>query len=82
VENPTGNRQYTRNSISSDDYSFTAEHDGKFIYCFGNEAWSSNTKEVSFNVHGVVYVPGSEMPEDPLEAEGWFIPLETMDTPE
>ena len=74
VENPSGQRQYTKNSISSDEYSFTAKQDGKFVYCFGNEAWSSNSKEVSFNVHGVVYVPGNELPDDPLEAEGEFIP--------
>lgn len=40
------------------------------MYCFGNEAWSSNSKEVSFNVHGVVYVPSEEIPSDPLEVEG------------
>ncbi|KAK2777370.1 p24 complex component [Emmonsiellopsis sp. PD_33] len=69
VEDPSGVRQYNKHSISSDDYSFTAARDGKYLYCFGNEAWSSNSKEVSFNVHGVVYVPESEAPTDPLEAE-------------
>ena len=42
------------------------------MYCFSNEAWSASTKEVSFNVHGIVYVPESEAPSDPLEAEGVF----------
>ncbi|KAL1953546.1 hypothetical protein VTO42DRAFT_2602 [Malbranchea cinnamomea] len=69
VDSPSGRRQYSKNAVSSDEYSFTADRDGKYIYCFGNEAWSSNSKEVSFNVHGVVYVPPSEMPSDPLEAE-------------
>jgi hypothetical protein len=58
--------------VSNGDYSFTAKHDGKFVYCFGNQHWGSNTKEVSFNVHGVVYVPETQMPSDPLEAEGAF----------
>ncbi|KMU78863.1 Emp24p [Coccidioides immitis RMSCC 3703] len=47
----------------------SATRDGRYVYCFGNEAWSSNSKEVSFNVHGIVYVPESELPTDPLETE-------------
>ena len=43
--------------------------DGKHVYCFSNEHWSANSKEVSFNVHGIVYVPESDATSDPLEAE-------------
>ena len=57
-------------AVSSGDHSFDARNDGKHLYCFSNEAWSASTKEVSFNVHGIVYVPESEAPSDPLEAEG------------
>jgi hypothetical protein len=32
-------------------------------------SWSANSKEVSFNVHGIVYVPESQAPQDPLEVE-------------
>lgn len=46
--------------------------DGKYTYCFSNEHWSANSKEVSFNVHGIVYVPESEAPADPLEKEGMW----------
>ena len=56
--------------MSSGDHSFDARNDGKHVYCFSNEAWAAGTKEVSFNVHGIVYVPESEAPSDPLEAEG------------
>ena len=56
--------------MSSGDHSFDAKMDGKYIYCFSNEHWSASSKEVSFNVHGIVYVPESEAPSDPLEAEG------------
>ncbi len=59
-------------TVSTGDYSFTAQHDGKYIYCFSNEHWSASSKEVSFNVHGIVYVPEAEAPSDPLEAEGKF----------
>merc|ERR1712000_673687 len=57
------------NTVSSGDYSFEARMDGQYIYCFSNEHWSANSKEVSFNVHGIVYVPESEAPQDPLEKE-------------
>lgn len=63
-------RQYYKQAVSSDDYTFTAMSDGKYHYCFSNEGWTSNSKEVSFNVHGVVYVPEAEMEQDPLETEG------------
>ncbi|KAI5293456.1 p24 complex component, partial [Ascosphaera atra] len=69
VEDPSGVQQYSKSAVSSDEYSFTAHRDGRYLYCFGNEAWSSNTKEVSFNVHGIVYVPESEIEKDPLEVE-------------
>lgn len=56
--------------MSSGDHSFDAHEDGKYTYCFNNEHWGANTKEVSFNVHGIVYVPEHEAPQDPLEKEG------------
>lgn len=70
VEDPRGNRQYFKQAISSEDYSFNAHSDGQYTYCFSNEGWASNSKEVSFNVHGIVYVPESELAQDPLETEG------------
>ncbi|KAJ5628111.1 hypothetical protein N7490_010339 [Penicillium lividum] len=69
VEDPLRNRLYYKQAISNEDYSFTAQADGRYNYCFSNEGWTSNSKEVSFNVHGIVYVPESEMAQDPLEAE-------------
>ena len=56
-------------SVSSGDHSFEAKRDGKYVYCFSNEKWSATSKEVSFNVHGIVYVPESDTPSDPLEGE-------------
>lgn len=68
--NPIGMYQMVERSVANGDHSFVAPMDGKYVYCFSNEAWSTNTKEVSFNVHGIVYVPESEAPQDPLEKEG------------
>lgn len=70
IIDPSGSYETQMNSVSSGDYSFDARMDGKYMYCFSNEHWSANSKEVSFNVHGIVYVPESEAPQDPLEQEG------------
>ncbi|GME21960.1 GOLD domain-containing protein [Neofusicoccum parvum] len=69
IQNPANGMQVHERGVSSGDHSFTAASDGKYTYCFSNEHWAANTKEVSFNVHGIVYVPESEAPQDPLEKE-------------
>lgn len=69
IKQPSGQYQTHSNAVSSGDYTFEAGSDGKYEYCFSNEYWSATSKEVSFNVHGVVYVPESDTPSDPLEAE-------------
>jgi len=69
IQNPSNAFQVHERSVSSGDHSFTAGQDGKYVYCFSNEAWSANSKEVSFNVHGIVYVPEEEAPQEPVEKE-------------
>jgi hypothetical protein len=64
-----GEFETNQRSIANGDFSFTATYDGKYTYCFSNQHWGAHTKEVSFNVHGVVYVSEAEVPSDPLEAE-------------
>lgn len=70
IEQPSRGYQVHERGVSSGDHTFDAAEDGKYTYCFNNEHWGANTKEVSFNVHGIVYVPESEAPQDPLEKEG------------
>ncbi|KAK9770696.1 hypothetical protein AB5N19_00296 [Seiridium cardinale] len=69
IQNPTGLYETYQKTVSNGDFSFDARHDGKFTYCFGNEHWGANSKEVSFNVHGIVYVAEHEADKDPLESE-------------
>ncbi|KUI66258.1 Endosomal protein P24B [Cytospora mali] len=69
ITNPNGQYEVNEKSTSNGDHSFEAKHDGKYTYCFGNEHWGSSSKEVSFNVHGIVYVSESEAAQDPLESE-------------
>ncbi|PWZ02338.1 supernatant protein factor, C-terminal domain-containing protein [Testicularia cyperi] len=47
-------------------YSFTAQDDGRYTYCFSNEFSTVSDKTVSFNVHGIIYVPD----------EGEMLPIE------
>ncbi|MCJ1372243.1 p24 complex component [Loxospora ochrophaea] len=69
IQDPGNGYQVHERSVSSGDHSFDARMDGKYTYCFSNENWAASSKEVSFNVHGIVYVPESDVPADPLEAE-------------
>ncbi|KAH8929792.1 supernatant protein factor, C-terminal domain-containing protein [Atractiella rhizophila] len=47
-------------------YSFTADKDGRYEYCFSNEYSTVSGKTVSFNVHGIMYI----------EDEGHVAPIE------
>ncbi|KAK1982135.1 emp24/gp25L/p24 family/GOLD [Colletotrichum cereale] len=69
IVNPQGQYETFDKSVSNGDFSFDAKHDGKHEYCFGNEHWGAHSKEVSFNVHGIVYVSETDVPADPLETE-------------
>lgn len=72
VSTPNGQYEVNEKAVSNGDHSFEAKQDGKYIYCFGNEGWGASSKEVTFNVHGIVYVSESDAPQDPLESEGTF----------
>ncbi|KAI9752071.1 MAG: p24 complex component [Lichina confinis] len=69
IQDPVGNNIEHRRSVANGDHSFDAKNNGRYTYCFSNEHWSASTKEVSFNVHGIVYVAESEAHSDPLELE-------------
>ncbi|KAF2866345.1 transmembrane emp24 domain-containing protein 2 precursor [Massariosphaeria phaeospora] len=69
IEAPSRAYVVYEKGVSSGDHTFEAQEDGKYTYCFNNEHWGANTKEISFNVHGIVYVPEAEAPQDPLEKE-------------
>lgn len=69
ILDPTGSYKTKEHSVSSGDHSFEAVLDGRYTYCFSNENSNVGTKEVSFNVHGIVYVPEEPESSDPLERE-------------
>ncbi|KZT41101.1 supernatant protein factor, C-terminal domain-containing protein [Sistotremastrum suecicum HHB10207 ss-3] len=53
---------------STGSVSITAEHDGRYEYCFSNLMSPVADKIVSFNVHGIVYV-GEDESIAPMERE-------------
>jgi hypothetical protein len=69
IQDPSGTLKVSEHAVSSGDYSFEAHLDGRYTYCFSNENSNVGTKEVSFNVHGIVYVPEEPESSDPLERE-------------
>jgi len=50
-------------------YSLTATGSGRYTYCFSNEMSTVTEKTVSFNVHGVMFVPDDGTHTDPLDKE-------------
>jgi hypothetical protein len=53
---------------SHGDVSVKASEPGKYGYCFSNEKSSIDTMDVSFNIHGVVYVDINDPNNDSLDA--------------
>lgn len=69
IQEPTGSNYLHERAVSSGDHGFESRHDGRHTYCFSNEHSSASSKEVSFNVHGTVFVSEGESKE-PLDVEG------------
>ncbi|ODQ65413.1 hypothetical protein NADFUDRAFT_83394 [Nadsonia fulvescens var. elongata DSM 6958] len=56
-------------NVADGDVSYEITQSGRYEYCFSNEASSIGTKDVSFNVHGVVYIDLDEPTADELDVE-------------
>ncbi|CCK71199.1 Emp24p KNAG_0G01410 [Huiozyma naganishii CBS 8797] len=52
---------------SHGDVSLTVPYKGKFQYCFVNENSGIETKDVTFNIHGVIYVDPSDPEANTLD---------------
>lgn len=68
ITSPSGKVVKQQNDISHGDISTKATENGKYGYCFSNERSSITTKDVSFNIHGVIYVDATDTNADTLEA--------------
>lgn len=67
VESPSGRVLKTLNDATHAAIQIKAEESGKYKYCFSNEDSSMETKDVAFNVHGVIYVDVNDNSENNLE---------------
>ncbi|SCU84797.1 LAFA_0D12068g1_1 [Lachancea sp. 'fantastica'] len=53
--------------VSHGDVHISVPQDGKFEYCFSNERSGATTKDVTFNIEGVVYVDYNDPKADSLD---------------
>ncbi|CAN3373716.1 hypothetical protein DIURU_005518 [Diutina rugosa] len=56
IINPNGQVVQSRENLDHGDISYKADVSGKYLYCFSNEKSNRVDLDVSFNVHGVVYI--------------------------
>jgi hypothetical protein len=68
VQSPSGKILKTLTDATHGSIQIKAEENGKHMYCFSNEDSTLKTKDVSFNVHGVVYVDVNDNSQDNLES--------------
>lgn len=64
---PNGQVRIKKADYDHGDESIKAEVDGKYQYCFSNERTSRVDIDVTFNVHGVVYVDVNDPQADSLD---------------
>ncbi|KAG9317259.1 COPII-coated vesicle protein [Chiua virens] len=69
LADPEGNvlSRHLRHTTGST--SITAEKDGRYEYCFSNQMSTMADKQVSFNVHGIIYISEDEDIVAPVERE-------------
>ncbi|KAG8982114.1 p24 complex component [Tulasnella sp. 425] len=68
LKDPLGGTITKHDRQSTGSATITADKDGRYVYCFSNEMSTVSDKEVSFNVHGVIYV-ADEGVVAPIERE-------------
>ncbi|KAL7410347.1 emp24/gp25L/p24 family/GOLD-domain-containing protein [Mrakia frigida] len=57
LKDPNSKIIYNQHRNPTGTFTFTSAIDGRYQYCFSNEMSTVSPKTVSFNVHGVIYVP-------------------------
>ena len=70
ITDPHNNVLINTPQVSLGDHSVEAKTDGKHTYCFMHEGRDHYPREVSFNVHGVVYVSEDDPDhKDPVDKQ-------------
>ncbi|GME97496.1 hypothetical protein B5S28_g2211 [[Candida] boidinii] len=68
IQSPSGKILEKLNDVTHGTVQAKADEQGKYEYCFSNEDSSMKTKDVSFNVHGVIYVDVNDNSADNLDS--------------
>lgn len=55
--------------VADGDVSIEVQMTGRYEYCFSNQFASTGTKDVTFHVHGVIYMGADDVKPGSLEAE-------------
>lgn len=61
------NKVVSSHYLDHGDISHIAKFTGKYLYCFSNEKTSRTDLDVSFNVHGVIYINPNDPKSDTLD---------------
>ncbi|KAK6463465.1 endosomal P24B protein precursor [Scheffersomyces coipomensis] len=67
IISPSGQILLKKQALDHGDESVKAPVNGKYIYCFSNERTNRVDVDVSFNIHGVVYVDINDPKSDTLD---------------
>lgn len=67
IGSPNGQIVLKRNDVDHGDETIKATNDGKYTYCFSNEKSNRVDMDVSFNVHGVIYIDFENPNADTLD---------------
>ncbi|CAN6657319.1 endosomal protein P24B [Trichomonascus vanleenenianus] len=69
INDPNRNPIYSLSRVADGDASIDIAVTGRYEYCFSNEFSSVGTKDVTFHIHGVVYIDSEDVAPNSLDAE-------------
>lgn len=69
IADPSGNKKSHLSRVPDGDVSIPVDITGRYEYCFSNQFASTGTKDVTFHVHGVIYMGAEDVEPGSLEAE-------------
>lgn len=67
ITNPSNAVEKSLSTLDHGDITIKANSDGKYQYCFSNEKSGRVDLDVSFNVHGVIYIDVNDPKSDTLD---------------
>ncbi|RLV89043.1 Endosomal protein P24B [Spathaspora sp. JA1] len=67
INTPQGQTIIKKTGLDHSDESITATLNGKYTYCFSNEKTGRVDLDVSFNIHGVIYIDVNDPKSDTLD---------------